>query len=79
MQIQDGAAPVEFGEYRFELRIGDGPIEDAGVIVTSTMPNSSIARPISAMAVLMWGIGVAANARKRSGCDDTSAAYSSVT
>jgi len=31
MQIQDRAAPVEFGEDRVEFGIGDRAIEDAGV------------------------------------------------
>jgi len=48
-------------------------------IVSPTMPNSSIALEISVSAASMCGIGVAANARNRSGCVDTSAAYSSLT
>jgi hypothetical protein len=48
-------------------------------IVRPTIPNSSMALVISVIAASVLGIGVAANARKRSGCADTSAAYSSFT
>src|SRR3954452_8431822 len=53
MQIQDRAGPVEFGEDRLEFGIGDRAIEDAGVHRHADMPNSLMARDISAIAASM--------------------------
>jgi len=55
---------------RCSLTSGERPLLPTGCryrmlvfIVTPTLPNSSMAPDISAIAASMWGIGVAANAR----------------